>query len=59
MITWALIFLVFALIAAFLGFGGIAGTAAGIAQILFWVGLVLFLVTTLFHLIGGRSGRKV
>jgi hypothetical protein len=31
MLKWALIFLVVALIAAFLGFGGIAGASAGIA----------------------------
>jgi uncharacterized membrane protein YtjA (UPF0391 family) len=34
MLGWALIFLVIAIIAAFFGFGGIAGTAAGIAQTL-------------------------
>ena len=44
MLRWALIFLVVALIAAFLGFGGLAGTAVGIAKILFFVFLVLFLV---------------
>jgi len=41
--TW--IFLVIALIAALFGFGAIASTAAGIAQILFFVFLVLFLVS--------------
>ena len=34
MLGWALTFLVIALIAAALGFGGIAGASAGIAQIL-------------------------
>lgn len=48
MLSWALFFLVIALIAAALGFGGIAGTAAGIAKILFFVFLVLFLVSLLF-----------
>ncbi len=57
MLSWAVTFVVIALIAAFLGFGGIAGSAAGIAQILFWVGLVLFIITTVFHL-GGR-GRSI
>ena len=37
MLYWALIFLVVALIAGALGFGGIAGASAGIAQILFFV----------------------
>ena len=35
MLHYAWVFLVVALIAAFLGFGGVAGTAAGIAKILF------------------------
>jgi uncharacterized membrane protein YtjA (UPF0391 family) len=45
MLSWALTFLVIALIAGVLGFGVIAGGAAGIAHILFVVFLVLFLVS--------------
>ena len=41
MLGWALTFLVVALIAAALGFGGIAGASAGIAQILFFVFIAL------------------
>ena len=37
MLHWSLVFLVIAIIAAILGFGGIAGTAVGIAKILFFV----------------------
>jgi uncharacterized membrane protein YtjA (UPF0391 family) len=44
MLRWALIFLIVALVAALLGFGGIAGAAVGIAKILFVVCLVVFLV---------------
>jgi uncharacterized membrane protein YtjA (UPF0391 family) len=44
MLHWALTFLVVALIAGVLGFGGIASTSIEIAQILFVVFLVLFLV---------------
>jgi uncharacterized membrane protein YtjA (UPF0391 family) len=51
MLSYALIFLILALVAALLGFGGIASTAAGIAKILFVVFLVLFLVS----LIAGRG----
>ncbi len=47
MLYWALMFLVIALIAAALGFGGIAGAATGIAKILFFVFLVLFVVSLL------------
>ena len=45
MLSWAITFLVIALIAAVLGFGGIAGTAVGIAKILFFVFLVMFALT--------------
>jgi uncharacterized membrane protein YtjA (UPF0391 family) len=48
MLGWALIFLVVALIAALLGFGGIASASAGIARVLFAVFLVLFLVSLFF-----------
>ncbi|RXA30868.1 DUF1328 domain-containing protein [Escherichia coli] len=44
MFRWGIIFLVIALIAAALGFGGLAGTAAGAAKIVFVVGIILFLV---------------
>lgn len=55
MIRWALGFLVLALIAAFFGFGGIAAASAGIAKTLFFVFLVIFLVTFVMGLIGGRK----
>jgi uncharacterized membrane protein YtjA (UPF0391 family) len=47
MLHYAVVFLVIALIAALFGFGVIASTAAGIAKILFFVFLVLFLVSML------------
>ena len=47
MLGWALTCLIVALLAAILGFGGIAGTAVGIAKILFFVFLVLFVVSLL------------
>jgi len=48
MLGWALTFLIIALIAAALGFGGLAGTAVGIAKILFFVFLVLFVISLIF-----------
>jgi uncharacterized membrane protein YtjA (UPF0391 family) len=45
MLYWALMFLVIALVAGALGFFNIAGAASGIAQILFFVFLVLFIVS--------------
>lgn len=47
MLNWALVFLVVALIAAVFGFGGIASTAAGMAQILFVVALAMFVLSLL------------
>jgi len=47
MLRWALIFLVVAIIAAILGFGGIAGDLAWIAKILLFVFLILFVVSLL------------
>jgi uncharacterized membrane protein YtjA (UPF0391 family) len=49
MIGWAATFLVLALIAAILGFSGIAGVAIQIAWILFLVGLVLGLLSILLR----------
>jgi uncharacterized membrane protein YtjA (UPF0391 family) len=45
MLYWALMFLVVALVAAIFGFGGIASTATGIAQVLFVVAIIMFLVS--------------
>jgi uncharacterized membrane protein YtjA (UPF0391 family) len=50
MLYWALMFLLIALVAAVFGFGGIASTAAGIAQILFVVALVLFVLSVFMGL---------
>lgn len=44
MIKWAIIFAVIGLIAGALGFSGMAGAAMGIAQFLFWAGLIIALV---------------
>jgi uncharacterized membrane protein YtjA (UPF0391 family) len=45
MLYWAVVFFIVAIAAAVFGFGGIASTAAGIAKILFFIFLVLFLVS--------------
>ena len=51
---WAVVFFVIAVIAAVVGFGGIAVEAAGIAKILFFFFLILFIVSLLV----GRSWRR-
>jgi uncharacterized membrane protein YtjA (UPF0391 family) len=55
MLGWALTFLVIALIAALLGFGGIAGTAVGIAKIIFFVAIILFLISAIAGAMRGRA----
>jgi len=50
MLYWTVVFLVIALVAAMLGFGGVATSAAGIAKILFFVFLVAFAVSGILHL---------
>ncbi|WP_029350657.1 DUF1328 domain-containing protein [Bosea sp. 117] len=55
MLNWALTFLVVALIAAVLGFGGIAGTAMEIAKIIFFVAIILFVISAVMGLLRGRS----
>ena len=57
MLGWAITFFIIALIAALFGFGGIAAAASGIAQVLFFIFLVLFVVSLIFHLVRGRSPR--
>jgi len=54
MLQWALGFLVLALVAGVLGFGGIAAAAADIGRILFFVFLVLFLVGLIAHMVRRR-----
>ncbi|WP_158810734.1 DUF1328 domain-containing protein [Beijerinckia sp. L45] len=44
MLKWALIFFVISVIAGGLGFSGISSAASGIARILFFVALAIFLV---------------
>jgi uncharacterized membrane protein YtjA (UPF0391 family) len=56
MLRWALIFLVIAIVAALFGFGGIAGAAANIAVVLFWVFLA---VTVVLFLMGFFTAKKV
>jgi uncharacterized membrane protein YtjA (UPF0391 family) len=55
MLGWALTFLVVALIAAVLGFGGIAGAAVGIAKIIFFVAIILFLISAVAGAMRGRA----
>ena len=50
MLYYALVFLLIAIVAAVFGFGGVAIISAGIAKILFFVFIVLFLVSLITHM---------
>ena len=51
LLYYAVVFLVVALVAAFFGFGGVAGTAMEGARILFWVAIVLFVISLIAGLV--------
>jgi uncharacterized membrane protein YtjA (UPF0391 family) len=55
MLGWVITFLIIALIAGLLGFGGIAGASIEIAKIIFFIAIVLFLVSAVLHV--SRRGR--
>ncbi len=59
MLNWAIMFLVIALIAAVLGFGGIAGVAVGLAKVVFFVAIVLFLISLVYGVTTGRRPPTV
>jgi uncharacterized membrane protein YtjA (UPF0391 family) len=54
MLRWALAFFIIAIIAALFGFTNIAAGATDIAKILFFVFIVLFVISLLFKLVGGK-----
>ena len=54
MLKWSVIFFIVAIIAAVFGFGGLSQDLAGIAKILFFIFLIVFVVTGLMHLMGPR-----
>jgi uncharacterized membrane protein YtjA (UPF0391 family) len=55
MLSWVLTFLVVALIAGILGFGGIAGASVEIAKAIFFIAVILFLVSAVVGLVRGRT----
>ena len=55
MLSWVVTFLVIALIAGVLGFGGIAGASIEIAKAVFFIAVVLFLISAVVGLARGRT----
>lgn len=56
MLRWSIIFLIIALVAALFGFGNIVSAATAIAKIIFYIFLVLFIITLVA---GGLFTNKV
>ena len=48
MLYYTIVFLIIAIVAAIFGFGGISVAAAGIAKLLFFIFLILFIVSLIF-----------
>lgn len=57
MLRWAITFLLVALAAGVLGFGGIAGAATDIARVLFFVFIVMFVLSWFGHASRSKSPR--
>lgn len=54
MLYWALLFFVVAVVAGLFGFGGIASASVGIAQILFFIFIVIFVISLVLGLMRSR-----
>jgi uncharacterized membrane protein YtjA (UPF0391 family) len=54
MLYWAAVFFIIALVAALFGFGGVASAAGGVAKFLFYLFVILFVVSLILGL--GRRG---
>lgn len=55
MLRWALIFLLISLVAAAFGYTDLAMASAGVAKILFFIFLVIFIVLLVLGLIARRK----
>ena len=54
MIGWAIFFLLVALVAGVLGFGGIAGTAIELAKLIFFIAIILVALSVVYQLVAFR-----
>jgi uncharacterized membrane protein YtjA (UPF0391 family) len=55
LLSWVVTFLIIALIAGVLGFGGIAGASIEIAKAIFFIAVILFIVSAVVGLTRGRN----
>ena len=55
MLKWAFLFLIIGIVLGVLGFGGIGGVFVGIAKVLFFIVLALFLILLVLGLMAGKA----
>ncbi|MDE1935053.1 DUF1328 domain-containing protein [Bradyrhizobium sp.] len=55
MLGWVVTFLIIALIAGILGFGGVAGASIEIAKAIFFIAVVLFIISAVVGVVRGRT----
>lgn len=59
MLKWAFIFLIIGLVLGVLGFGGVGGAFIGIAKILFFVAIAVFLILLVLGLLAGKAAKDL
>ena len=59
MLKFAILFLVIGLVLALLGFGGVGGAFIGIAKILFFIAIALFVIFLVLGLLAGKAVKDV
>ncbi len=58
MLKWALIFLVLGLVLGAMGFGGVGGAFVGIAKVLFFIAIAIFVVLLILGLVAGKKVKN-
>jgi uncharacterized membrane protein YtjA (UPF0391 family) len=59
MLTWAVIFLVVAIVASLFGFREVSSVATQIAKVLFFIFLILFIISLIMHYVYVPSAAPV
>lgn len=59
MLKWAFLFLIVGIVLGVLGFGGVGGVFVGLAKVLFFVALAVFLILLVLGLLAGKAVKDV
>ncbi len=59
MLKWAFLFLIAGIVLGVLGFGGVGGVFVGIAKVLFFIALAIFLILLVLGLLAGKAIKDV